>query len=66
MLKQIHIQTRLQWATEKVRWTTKWREIIFSDEKKFNLDGPDGNNTIGMTSGKNLNTIQGELLVGVR
>jgi transposase len=23
MLKQIHIQTKLQWATEKVHWTTK-------------------------------------------
>ncbi len=42
MIKQIHIQTR-QWATERVHWTTKWREIIFSDEKKLNLDGSDGN-----------------------
>jgi hypothetical protein len=42
-LTKIHIQFRLQWAAEKVVWGPKWREVIFSDEKKFNLDGPDGN-----------------------
>jgi hypothetical protein len=38
-----YIETRLQWVTEKITWGKKWWEILFSDEKKFNLDGPDGN-----------------------
>jgi transposase len=42
-LKPEHITTRLQWASDKITWGRKWRDIIFSDEKKFNLDGPDGN-----------------------
>lgn len=33
---------RLAWARAKVGWGQEWAQIIFSDEKKFNLDGPDG------------------------
>ena len=42
-LTKLHIANRLLWASEKVTWGQKWRVVIFSDEKKFNLDGPDGN-----------------------
>ena len=33
----------MDWVKKKVTWTKEKREIVvFSDEKKFNLDGPDG------------------------
>lgn len=42
---------RLCFAKEHMSWdvqngmtTNDWRKVIFSDEKKFNLDGPDGYN----------------------
>ncbi|CAD6187963.1 unnamed protein product [Caenorhabditis auriculariae] len=37
---QRHKNERLQFARSNM--ATEWNEIIFSDEKKFNFDGPDG------------------------
>lgn len=32
---------RLEWAKKHISFTD-WHKVLFSDEKKFNLDGPDG------------------------
>ena len=33
----------VDWVKKKVTWTKeKWETVVFSDEKKFNLDGPNG------------------------
>lgn len=42
MLSKSNIEVRKQFAIDHMSWTSEWKKIIFSDEKKFNLDGPDG------------------------
>lgn len=37
-----HREERLKWAKNVMTWDKKWKQVILSDEKKFNLEGPDG------------------------
>lgn len=41
-LKPQHKTARLSFEENHVSWTTQWDDVVFSDEKKFNLDGSDG------------------------
>ena len=44
MLKPVHISGRLSFAKKQMTWSEKWQSVIFSDEKRFCLDGSDGFN----------------------
>ena len=41
-LTEFHREARLSFAKECIRNRLDWSKIIWSDEKEFNLDGPDG------------------------
>lgn len=37
------IHKSFQWSSEEVTWTIRnWNRVVWTNEKKFNLDGPDG------------------------
>ena len=41
-LTQDHKLQRLDFSKLHLTWNRNWDDVIFSDEKKFNLDVPDG------------------------
>ena len=43
-LKSDHLDARLELARSTLHWTKRWSKMYFTDEKKFNLDGTDGQN----------------------
>jgi len=43
ILSKSHMDKRLQFVDDHLHWDIEWEHVVFSDEKKFKLDGPDGN-----------------------
>ena len=37
-----HQRLRLQWARERRHWRAEWRNVVFSDESRFNMSYNDG------------------------
>ena len=42
LLINSHKDLRLKWTKDHMTWNEAWHKVIWSDEKKFNLDCLDG------------------------
>ena len=41
-LSREHECLKLQWARERCHWRAEWRNVVFSDESRFNMSYSDG------------------------
>ena len=48
-------EKRLNFARDHAMWTHEWQHVVFTDEKKWNLVGPDGMQHIWARKNRNIN-----------